>query len=77
MRAQASEPRGRRYEPARRAGEKRTGGLRGVAPPGEIAGPGEAAPAASRTSRLVGLAGFEPAAPATQTRCATKLRYSP
>ena len=58
-------------------GEPNIGGLRGVVPPGEIAGGGEAAPAASMLSRHVGLAGFEPAAPATQTRCATKLRYSP
>jgi hypothetical protein len=57
--------------------EANTGGLRGVVPPGKIAGQREAAPAASMVSRLVGLAGFEPAAPATQTRCATKLRYSP
>ena len=26
---------------------------------------------------LVGLAGFEPATPCSQSRCATKLRYSP
>ena len=27
--------------------------------------------------RLVGLAGFEPATPCSQSRCATKLRHSP
>ena len=29
------------------------------------------------TVSLVGAAGFEPAAPCSQSRCATKLRYAP
>ena len=33
--------------------------------------------AAFRGEFLIGVAGFEPAAPSSRTRCATRLRYTP